>query len=658
MHRHSSFIFSASFVFAFAAVVFAHEQRFHEHTGSVVPDADGQDEEAPCEQHRVIIWSPSTGENVDSANLRVQVRCREHCRLRGLVAHLFINDAGPLAAFSCDLDHNHDDEERLTITISEAPAILWTVRVVSSWVHAEVQHTDEGHSVTLHSFVPAPLNQHFRLQARKLPWEGWGLPLHPSLVSPDKLFGSGRSSGVDVMAQSWSLYSRVTCMLAHKHHGLCRLQWIQAHDGDLLVYSQQVRKAGEVVHHKPHVVIAPFYPTLKAGCCWGPVEKVHIKAKTFQARCDAVVTHTAFLFAFSNPSLSVSAYMGFLSLYKTMRDVGDGRVDPLRSLLIGNIAPPVEYGLSLYLALYMSLTAVPVMSRSELAYAGHVCFRDLVVGMSERPTAPSDFKGARALAAASLGMDLELAAVHVAAASSGLVSSSSSPLPQLLILQREPSPQYPLNRNWANPEMLVKIARSLGFDARVAVVSGMSLQHIAEVFGNCSAILGVTGDDLGHVWWMGAGGGVMIHVRPYGYGNHSGLEYNSMAARASVAVIDVHLLPHHAAVYPWRAPPSVFQNPEGYWQYDADDAYRFFSNVGDITVEDDEVVSWLREARDLLHHQQQQRLLLQEHEGEASFVWSAFENEQHMLQAMSHYGREFEAVLQPDNFVKANDATP
>jgi hypothetical protein len=74
-------------------------------------------------QHRVIIWSPSSGENVDAGNLRVQVRCREHCRLHGLVARLYINDAGPLAAFPCDLDHVHDDEERLTVAISEATAL-------------------------------------------------------------------------------------------------------------------------------------------------------------------------------------------------------------------------------------------------------------------------------------------------------------------------------------------------------------------------------------------------------------------------------------------------------------------------------------------------------------------------------------------------------
>ena len=74
------------------------------------------------------------------------------------------------------------------------------------------------------------------------------------------------------------------------------------------------------------------------------------------------------------------------------------------------------------------------------------------------------------------------------------------------------------------------VARSLGFDARVVVVAGMSLQQLAELFSNCrcnpdialhrinpaahaitrpppcSVVLGVTGDDLGHVWWMGGGG--------------------------------------------------------------------------------------------------------------------------------------------------------
>jgi hypothetical protein len=92
--------------------------------------------------------------------------------------------------------------------------------------------------------------------------------------------------------------------------------------------------------------------------------------------------------------------------------------------------------------------------------------------------------------------------------------------------------------------MLAHVARSMGFHARVGVVAGMSLQQIAELFSNCSVVLGITGDDLGHVWWMGAGGGVMIHVRPYGYANRSGLEYNAMAARAAVAVVDVHLQPH------------------------------------------------------------------------------------------------------------------
>jgi hypothetical protein len=643
-----------------ASLALAHEQRFHEHAGSIVPDADGQDEEAPCEQHRVIIWSPSSGENVDCTNLRVQVRCREHCRLSGLVAHLYINNFGPLAAFPCDLNHNHDDEEHLTVTVSEAPAIIWTVRVVSTWMHDELQRTDEGHSVTLHSFVPAPLHQHLRPPSRKLPWEGWAQPLHPSVILIDKLQGSGSS----LMGQQWWLHSRVSCVLAHREHGMCRLQWLQAHDGELFVYAQQLQRADEEsrdhdaahAQYPSHVNIAPFFPTLKSGCCWGPVEKVHIRPRTVQARCDAVVLHTAFLFAFSNPSLSISAYMGFLSLYKTMRDVGEGRPEPSRTLLIGNIAPPVESGLSLYLSLYMSLTAAPIMSRSELAYAGHVCFRELVVGLSDRPTAPSDFTGARALAAASLGVDLQAAAVHVSVSSSVPPSSASSPLPQLLILQREPSDQFPLNRNWAQPDMLVKIARSLGFDARVVVAAGMSLQQIAEMFANCSAVLGITGDDLGHVWWMGGGGGVLIHVRPYGYGNHSGLEFNSMAALASVAVMDVHLQPHHATVYPWRAPESVFQDAEGYWRYDAEDANRFFSNVGDIRVEDDEVSSWLGEARDLLRQQKQQQQQKQKaQEGQPSFAWSPYEGEQHMLAAMGRYGREFEAALQPNDFVKSAD---
>ena len=662
MHWHFCGIFLAIIAATVASLALAHEQRFHEHSGSLAPGADGQDEEAPCEQHRVIIWSPSNGENVDCSNLRVQVRCREHCRLRGLVAHLYINDEGPFAAFPCDLDHNHDDEEHLTVTVSEAPAIVWTLRVVSTWLHDDLQHKDIGHSVTLHSFVPAPLHQNLRPQSRKLPWEGWALPLHPSLILIDKLQGVGGNNWRGLMGQQWQLYSRVTCVLAHKDHGMCRLQWLQSHDGELFLYAQQpLRKTGDspqnhddvLVQHPPHVLIAPFYPTLRNGCCWGPVEKVAIRAKTVQSRCEAVVLHTAFLFAFSNPSHSVSAYMGYLSLYKTMRDAGEGRVDPSRSLLVGNIAPPVESGLSLYHALYMSLTAVPIMSRSELAYAGHVCFRDLVVGLSDRPTAPSDFNAARTLAAASLGVDLQAAAVHIAETLASPPPPLSSALPQLLILQRESSDQYPLNRNWAHPRMLAEIARSLGFDARVVVAAGMGLQQIAEMFANCSAVLGITGDDLGHVWWMGGGGGVMIHVRPYGYGNRSGLEYNSMAELASVAVVDVHLQPHHATVYPWRAPESVFQNAEGYWNYDADDAHRFFSNVGDIRVEDDEVSSWLREARDLLREQQQRRH--QELEGQLSFAWSAYEGEQHMLAAMGRYGREFEAALQPNDFVRSHE---
>ena len=215
---------------------------------------------------------------------------------------------------------------------------------------------------------------------------------------------------------------------------------------------------------------------------------------------------------------------------------------------------------------------------------------------------------------------------------------------------------YPLNRNWAHPDMFAEIARSLGFDARVVVAAGMSLQQIADVFSNCSAVLGITGDDLGHVWWMGGGGGVMIHVRPYGYGNRSGLEYNAMAALASVAVMDIHLEPPHATVYPWPAPESVFQDAAGYWHHDADDAYRFFSNVGDIRVEDDEVSSWLREARDLLR--QQKQLRQQAQEGQSAFLWSSHESEHHMLASMGRYGREFEAALQPSDFVNSKDLQP
>jgi hypothetical protein len=68
----------------------------------------------------------------------------------------------------------------------------------------------------------------------------------------------------------------------------------------------------------------------------------------------------------------------------------------------------------------------------------------------------SDFHGARSLAAASIGVDLQAAAVHVAASVSQLPQSPTGPLPQLLVLQRLPSPQFPLNRNWANPDMLVE----------------------------------------------------------------------------------------------------------------------------------------------------------------------------------------------------------
>jgi hypothetical protein len=284
-----------------------------------------------------------------------------------------------------------------------------------------------------------------------------------------------------------------------------------------------------------------------------------------------------------------------------------------------------------------------------------VCFRDLVVGLSDRPTAPSDFQGARALAAASLAVDLQAAAAYTAAS----LSPSPSSTPRLVILQRQPSPEFPLNRNWANPDMLAQVARSLGFDPLIVVAAGRSLQQIAELLANCSVVLGITGDDLGHIWWMGTGGGVVIHVRPYGFGNRSGLEYNAMAARVAVPVIDVHLQPHHAAVYPWRAPPSVFEDAEGFWQYDAEDAYRFFSNVGDIAVEDDEVSSWLREAKDLMLQQHQQRQQQQQQQqGEMPLHWSESEGEHHMLAAMGRYGREFEAALQPENFVRSSRSTP
>jgi hypothetical protein len=258
---------------------------------------------------------------------------------------------------------------------------------------------------------------------------------------------------------------------------------MQTHDGELYVFTQQVQRFSHddeapVLDRPLHLNIAPFFPALKQGCCWGPVELVRIRTNTVQARCDVAVLQTAFFFAFSNPTLPISAYMGYLSLYKTMRDAFEGDIDPSRSLLIGNIAPPVESGLSLYHALYMSLTAVPIMSRSELAYSGRVCFRDLVVGMSDRPTARSDFHGARALAASAIGVDLKAAAVHVAASLAGSLPSSS-PLPQLLILQRVSSLQYPLNRNWANPDMLAQVARRLGFDSRIVVSAGMSLQQIA-----------------------------------------------------------------------------------------------------------------------------------------------------------------------------------
>jgi hypothetical protein len=234
---HHSPCFSAAILFAAGLLLaLCHEQRFHEHTGSLAPDAEGADEEAPCEEHRVIIWSPSSGENVDSANLRVQVRCREHCRLRGLAAHLYINNMGPLAAFACDIDHNHDDEEKLTVLISEAPAIEWTVRVVSTWLQDGQPRSDAGHAVTVHSFVPAPLHAALMPAVRRLPWEGWALPLHPSLVSLDKLQEVGGGVGGGLMAQQWRLYSKVTCVLPHSDHGLCRLEWIQAHDGQLLVY--------------------------------------------------------------------------------------------------------------------------------------------------------------------------------------------------------------------------------------------------------------------------------------------------------------------------------------------------------------------------------------------------------------------------------------
>ena len=64
----------------------------------------------------------------------------------------------------------------------------------------------------------------------------WGLPLHPSLIALDKL-QSGRGRG-GLMAQQWRLHTRVTCVRAHLEHGMCRLQWLQTHDGELLVYAQ------------------------------------------------------------------------------------------------------------------------------------------------------------------------------------------------------------------------------------------------------------------------------------------------------------------------------------------------------------------------------------------------------------------------------------
>jgi hypothetical protein len=59
--------------------------------------------------------------------------------------------------------------------------------------------------------------------------QGWALPLHASFISLDKL--AHGSSGL--MSLQWRRYSQVTCVFPHQDHGLCRLQWLQAHDGEL-----------------------------------------------------------------------------------------------------------------------------------------------------------------------------------------------------------------------------------------------------------------------------------------------------------------------------------------------------------------------------------------------------------------------------------------
>jgi hypothetical protein len=55
---------------------------------------------------------------------------------------------------------------RIALTTIPTPPSCATVGL------GEVQQSDAGHTVTLHSFVPAPLHQHLQPQRRKLPWEG------------------------------------------------------------------------------------------------------------------------------------------------------------------------------------------------------------------------------------------------------------------------------------------------------------------------------------------------------------------------------------------------------------------------------------------------------------------------------------------------------
>lgn len=517
--------------------------------------------------------SPSNGEIVASGNFVLYVRCLEECGVQGATISIFLNEQfhpDPAVSLPCT-----ETSLPSVIVVTEPPPGLWTATIRT---YRNGQLLDR-HPFSLSFVIDDPPGlPPDNAVLRSAPWER-------------SVAHTPNSPWTDAYGMRMTQHGSAVCTRGGPQKASrCTLKNAVWANGTFTV----VPKPGQESEEE----IEPFKPCQGGdNNCWGPVAPIHVLRKRadelHQASlgCDFLTDKRALLFAMPYLGSMLSAMMaGFLTLYATLleADEGDFVVDPDNTVLVLNLAPPVEAGLGSLLPLFSTLSSYPITSTTELSMMGRTCFSTIAVGLSDDISLSQNASflhyvtGVRRFVAGVAGVDLELIRHYRGQ-------------PTLVLAVRYGR----LNRDWADIDAILSVASDQGFltvDSEIAFgSSSITLQEQFGMLSNCSVLLGVTGEALAAALWMPRGS-VLFQVVPFGVAGHFGREYAVLAHNSAGHYLQWDLKAQAARQWPWAPHPTALADPPLYWQQDPEGANILYMGVGQLVLDAEMLASYLNQA--------------------------------------------------------------